>query len=255
VIKTPNILDLYNKNIIFIADTHLKSSESSTIAKLKSSLLQTDAKYNVVCFLGDIFELWLGHNSYFIKHYSSFIDLCRQLIDRGIEIIFIEGNHEYNTKQFFSSYLGISCWRGPLKIRLNNKSVLLTHGDRLLNQGYLYNLFQFLTKNHYFTKIISYLFPSKTALLIGMGIAKLSRKKSSCKSVDYYFENLKKIIANYSEDILIFGHFHKNKHLVSNLSIPKKEAYCVYSGRKDTESFQYLYYDYILERFSFVKHE
>ena len=249
------MLDLSNKNIIFIADTHLKSSESSTLTKLKSSLLQSAPPYNVVCFLGDIFELWLGHNSYFIKHYASFIDLCRQLIDKDIEIIFIEGNHEYNTKQFFTSSLGISCWKGDLNIKLNDKSVLLTHGDQLLNQGYLYNLFQLLTKNHYFTKITSYLFPSKVALLIGMSIAKLSRKKSSLKSVDYYFQNIKKILPSYSEDTIIFGHFHNNKHLVSSSGSSPKEAYCVYSGRKNTESFQYLYYDCSLKRFSYINNE
>ena len=84
---------------IFVADAHFnkKNREFLTfLKKVESNEIITKQLF----LMGDIFDFISGESIYFIKQNSVAIELLDKL-SKDIEIIYLEGNHDYNLKSIF----------------------------------------------------------------------------------------------------------------------------------------------------------
>ena len=79
--------------------------------------------------LGDIFDFWYEYKEVVPKGFVRFLGKISQLSDKGVNIHLILGNHDMWILDYFQKELGINVYNNIIKIRINNKLLLVGHGD------------------------------------------------------------------------------------------------------------------------------
>ena len=85
------------KRAIFVADSHFSEVNVeflSLLEKIKNEEIKTPQLF----LMGDMFDFISGESRYFIKLNQKLIDIINEL-SKKIEIIYLEGNHDYNLKK------------------------------------------------------------------------------------------------------------------------------------------------------------
>lgn len=244
------MIDYTGKRIIFLSDTHFQGTKNPDLTAFSSFLLSR-SDFDIICFLGDIFDIWIGDIKAFANFFQSFIELCSKLQNNGKTIVFIEGNHEYQITKYFGQKLDIPCFSDQLVFSLGKRCICLTHGDQLYGKTLGYSLFRAVTKSPIFAAFVKTVFPGSLALNIGLSIAAYSRSFSSKKPFNHS-KVFTFIGTNIPTDVdtLIFGHFHRPHSQYFDTISGKKSLYCVYTPYSG-DQFRYLSYDPEQDAFQF----
>jgi UDP-2,3-diacylglucosamine hydrolase len=83
--------------IIFIADCHLKGLGDPNQEAL-CAFLDGLFKIDKLVILGDFFDFWVGLNNVVYTEYKPVLKSLFALSESGVEIIYIEGNHDFVAK-------------------------------------------------------------------------------------------------------------------------------------------------------------
>jgi len=128
---------------------------------------------------------------------------------KGLKIFLMPGNRDFLLGQEFCQAAGVKLISDPYKIKLDNKQVLLTHGDSLCADDRLYQIYKKLIQ-HPVTKIIAKNIPVSFLEFIGQKIQQKTRQ-SKAKKTDYIMDVNQDAVKKVSKDIdiLIHGHTHK----------------------------------------------
>jgi UDP-2,3-diacylglucosamine hydrolase len=116
------------------SDLHLSNPSSSLYQAFLKSLDEPDSSSDVVVFAGDIFEIFVGKSSYFKRKNAAFFKVLDVLIQRKVQLYYIQGNHDFHLESAFAE--------GTVKI-LDSELILgkiyIAHGDlvNLDDHGYL----------------------------------------------------------------------------------------------------------------------
>lgn len=136
--------------VIFIADGHIKGPEDPTQRRLVELLKsiengyalkgatevdQTDRYEGVttLVLLGDIFEFWTDMRSLVFDRYLEVLNVLRRIREKGIKIIYMEGNHDFNMGTYFTGRIDARVYPNYHDLMLDGKRILLTHGDIIDN--------------------------------------------------------------------------------------------------------------------------
>jgi UDP-2,3-diacylglucosamine hydrolase len=84
-----------------------------------------------IYLMGDLFDVWIEYRRVVPKGFVRVLGKLAELTDSGIPIYFFVGNHDMWMKGYFEEELGIPVFYAPLEIPLNNKKLLIGHGDGL----------------------------------------------------------------------------------------------------------------------------
>lgn len=190
---------------IFVADSHFnqKNREFLTFLKKveKKEILTTQ-----LFLMGDMFDFISGESRYFIKQNIEVINLLNHL-SQTIEVVYLEGNHDYNLKSIFPNINVIKRENQPLLGKLkSNETVSLAHGDNFIN--WKYDLYCKFIRNTIFLKIMNFL---DVKYFISKKIEKALSKKSICHKISNFEHLVKKRINSYDTNIVIEGHYHQGK--------------------------------------------
>ncbi|MEA3314687.1 MAG: metallophosphoesterase, partial [Campylobacterota bacterium] len=193
---------ILENNAIFIADVHYNSNRTE-IFSLLSDIKNKNIITNQLFLMGDIFDFLSQEINYFRKINKKLINLINQL-SNNIQIIYIEGNHDFNLKTIFPNILIIPREKQPLDIKQNSKIVSIAHGD--IYTPILYNIYTKIIRNHYLLSFIN-------IIDINNFITKRVEEKLKNKHICHKQNNLnsfvEKRVSQYKKDIVIEGHFHQ----------------------------------------------
>ena len=219
------------ENAIFVADAHYNTKRAEFLVfleKLKTAQIQTTQLF----LMGDMFDFLCGDCKYFIKINEKIINLINEL-SNTIEIIYFEGNHDYNLQIIFPNINIISRDKQPLYATYNEKNVALSHGDIYVNDAF-YEIYCKIIRNKPLLKLLNSIdfngFVSKKIYnaLIGTNI---------CRKLSNFEEIVEKRLKHYDTDIIIEGHFHQgNEYVIDNKryknipSLTCSKEYCVLKG-------------------------
>ena len=194
-------LKIHNE-AIFIADSHFnKKNEQFYIflQQLKSKNIKTTQLF----LMGDMFDFLSDEIAYFKQQNQKVIDILNDL-STEMQIVYLEGNHDYNLKNIFSNIQVVKLEEQPLKASLDNKTVLLSHGDNFLD--WKYNTFCKVIRNSFILNMINLLDVNN---FISSRVDKMLVKKNICHKIDNYESLVKRRVKNYNSDIIIEGHYHQ----------------------------------------------
>ncbi|MEA2099428.1 MAG: metallophosphoesterase [Campylobacterota bacterium] len=159
-------------------------------------------------FLGDIFDALFGGVSSTIKNNQEIISLLND-ISQEIELIYLEGNHDFNLKKIFPSAKVFSISKQPLVCDYKSKKILLAHGDFGSDAGY--KIYTYIARNRFVLILLNFI----NNLFGNFILKKLDRylsKKNDCKELNNFREyTSKRLESKFDCDYFIEGHFHQNK--------------------------------------------
>ncbi len=213
---------------IFIADAHYPDHGDEFLEILKE-IDKNNLVTKQLFLMGDIFNLLFGYSQYIKSFVQDAIDLLQKLSTK-IDIYYIEGNHDFCLKNIFPNIKIYTIEEQPVKFRLNNQDVYLSHGDRY-NTSLIYSIYTKLLRNRV---TITLLLPFEKTI-IDHRVKKL-REKNICSKIKNFKTIIERIIEKYPQNTLIVeGHFHQNIILKNYISLPslacQKKIAIVKSGR------------------------
>ena len=119
----------------FLSDAHLGLDESNQEIEKQKILLQffdeilKDATH--VYIVGDLFDFWYEYKKVIPKKHFAFLYRLKQMSEKGIEVHYFAGNHDFYLGQFFENEINIKTWQDDYEFDLDGKRFYLWHGDGL----------------------------------------------------------------------------------------------------------------------------
>ncbi|MBI5598774.1 MAG: UDP-2,3-diacylglucosamine diphosphatase [Deltaproteobacteria bacterium] len=153
--------------IVFIADAHIKGLDDPAQKTLCGFLENLSADRLVI--MGDLFDFWAGFNDVLFREYSPLLSALSQLRKRGIEITYLEGNHDFSMGDLFTGSLGVKLYPDSAELTLNGKKAFLSHGD-MVDRTLTYALWRGFLR--------SFLFKALAAILPAAFVWKTARALS-----------------------------------------------------------------------------
>jgi len=207
------IIPKIKENALFIADAHYPH-HGEEFLKILQKIATKELNPPQLFLMGDIFDLLFGHNEY-IQTFSKEAIRLLQEISKTIEIIYLEGNHDFCLKELFPNVKVYTREEQPIHLTLNNQDVYLSHGDKY-KTGFGYNLYSKILRN----KITLTLLKPFEKQIINHRMKKL-KAKNICGNFKGYQKRFDAIRSHYPEDSLIIeGHFHQSLVHRNYVSLP-----------------------------------
>ena len=190
-----------------ISDAHYSSFRpelSDFIREIYSKKLRPTQLF----LFGDIFDALFGSISHTMHENEEMLTMINE-ISQDIEIIYLEGNHDFNLKSVFPNTKVFTIAQQPVQARYKDKNVLIAHGDFGEDLGY--KIYTSVIRNRFLLPVFNVINNLFGNFVLKKLDAYLS-KKEDCNE----FTGFRKYIASRLEnkfdcDYFIEGHFHQNK--------------------------------------------
>lgn len=200
----------------FISDIHLKDiNERNSIMLLRFlRFLENESKATHLFLLGDIFDLWVGDSSLFEKKFLPIVDAILRLKDRGVEVVYFEGNHDVHVKRYWQNHFGIPVHVDAKTFQLGPYQVRMEHGDYINPDDLSYLKYLEIIRSRKM-EMVAYGLPGIVFDVLGNMASRKSRKRTSVMRKDSE-QDLRNKIRRFalktsetsSFDFLVTGHMH-----------------------------------------------
>jgi len=195
---------------IIVADAHYPNHQKEAFLSLLNSIKTKELKIPQLILMGDIFDLLVGNSPYLKDRFKKEIELLDS-IAKEIEVIYLEGNHDFYLKPLFKNIKVIPLQKQPLLGKFNDKTIAISHGDIFITP-LNYKIYTKVIRNPLILKIL----PD----LIAKYKLKSMQKKSLCKDIKNFKDIVKQKGKLYKSDIIIEGHFHQGVVLNNYYALP-----------------------------------
>jgi len=195
---------------IFIADSHYPSHNKEEFINLLNGIKNGSIKTPQLFLMGDIFDLLIGESKFLVEFYKKEIALLEE-IAQNIEVIYLEGNHDFDLDSIFRNVKIIKITKQPFVVEHNGKTYGLSHGDKY-NTNLIYKIYTALIRNKFILKVL----PQKIAI---NNFNKMPHKKI-CKEIENFPAIVKNILKKYKTNYAVEGHFHQGLIIDNYISLP-----------------------------------
>ncbi|OUR74032.1 UDP-2,3-diacylglucosamine hydrolase [Arcobacter sp. 31_11_sub10_T18] len=215
------------ENAIFIADAHFNEKRSEFLIILQK-IHSREILTSQIILMGDMFDFICSQSKFFVNKNLEVIELLNKL-SQSIEIVYLEGNHDYNLAKLFPNISVYPREKQPIFATLGERSVALNHGDLFVNSGY--ELYCSIIRNK---ALLSFLNIIDVNFWLTKKINNHLLGKNICHKIEDFESLAKKRSEYFDEDVLIEGHFHQgnqydfaNKKYINIPSLTCSKKYAV----------------------------
>lgn len=217
--------------IYFLSDFHLGAPDPASSLerekKIVAFLSEISKDAAEIFILGDLFDFWFEYRKVVPKGFVRILGKLASIADSGIPIHFFTGNHDMWMKNYFQKEMNITVYHTPTAFELQNKKLLIGHGDGLGPGDHGYKFLKKIFRNSLAQWCFSIIPP-----VIGMGLANYFSRKSRAKTgkKDEIFESEEKEwLVAYSKEILLAKHYDYfvfgHRHLPLNVKLAPDSVY------------------------------
>ena len=206
--------------IIALSDSHYKfhctdKADRENASIFVSFLNQCLGKYDLMVLSGDIFDFWLEGKYTIVKQYFPVLCALNAIKEKGTQIIYISGNHDFWFGDFLSEYIGCKIYPDGFTLNTDGKKIRFEHGDTRTLNDLRYQIYRKIIRWKVVRKIAASLHPD-LALNIGMLFSRSSREHTDNPALverkSFGLKNYaKRLIEHNRADIVVLGHSHKTK--------------------------------------------
>ncbi len=200
--------------IYFLSDLHLKldrKPETEISKKKFLDFLETAGKdAKEIIMAGDIFDFWYEWAFVIPSFHFDIFHKMRNLIDNGVKITYIAGNHDFRPGNYLRKEVGINCVDNDYTFEFEGKKFFISHGDGLAASDGGYRILRSILRSPVSNLLFRTLIPPDLGILVAGLTSKSSRKYrhvDRSKWKDEYFDfAVKKFGEGY--DFVVLGHLH-----------------------------------------------
>jgi len=199
--------------LYLFSDAHLGSGseelESLKRSRIKALLDLVRADGDRLIILGDLFDFWFEYRHAIPKDHHRVICWLTALIDAGIEVDYVSGNHDFWMDSFFAEDVGVKLHRDVLDTEYDGKRIHLTHGDGLAEADRGYRFLKKVLRNRFNIWLYRKL-PPDWAIPLAKRVSGSSRNYTSKRDQSFVADYERYAQAKLSEgfDIVAIGHLH-----------------------------------------------
>ncbi len=198
--------------IFFISDAHLGNASQEEEDRRESLLLEffgyVEQNGDGLFIVGDLFDFWFEYKTVIPRRHFRILIALNQLVDHGLTVEYITGNHDFGIDRFFETELGVRIHHHPLDITIDGKRLYLAHGDGLAKQDVGYRLLKRVLRNPFNIRLYRILHPD-----IGFRLAKffsnLSRNHREINNLDAEYVEFARSRFADGFDGVILAHTHQ----------------------------------------------
>mgnify|MGYP003316811943 FL=1 len=205
--------------VYFVSDVHLglatkdpRERENRFVSWLKSIPRE---KTSALYLLGDIWDFWYEYRDVVPREGARVVAQLVDLMDKGVEVFFFEGNHDIWTFSFFEE-LGMKKCFQPCFTEIGGKSFCIGHGDGLGDTKLSYRLMLKVFHNKVAQSLFNALHPW-LAYRFGLSWSNSNRRTHEPYTFKGESEPLYKYAVGLEDrrhsDFYIFGHYHDSASL------------------------------------------
>lgn len=233
-------------NAIFLSDVHLRDADSVKSRLVIRFLQEVASQFEQVYILGDLFDVWPGTNPYLVDVFRPVIDSLKYLVEKGHEVHYIEGNHDFKLGEFFTKEVGIHVHPDGLERNWNGRRVYMAHGDLGNPREVGYRVLRYLLRHQLTHRLIKAL-PDNFIYQAGMKSSQLSRKVQKNRHAPKTEAHIRQVYRQAAEtifargyDVVLMGH----THLPDDVTTIVEGRTCRYINTGDwVSNFTYLEFD------------
>jgi UDP-2,3-diacylglucosamine hydrolase len=232
------------KKTYFISDVHLGEQPASVeIKRVKQFVLflqKLEIEAASIFFVGDLFDFWFEYKYVIPKKHFSVIRQLARMRDKGIEITYLAGNHDFWLGSFFERELGINTvideWSGEIA----GKRFYLFHGDGVAKKDHGYRFLKRVLRNRLSIRFFRWLHPD-WGIPLARFISGSSRQYTNRVNLNDQNDYIEFARQRFSDgfDYVIMGHrhspfelFEKDKKYINLGDWLEHYSYAVFDGQE-----------------------
>ena len=218
------------KKIYFASDFHLGAPNQDQSLQREKKIVRwlknIEADAQALFLMGDLFDFWFEYRHAVPKGGVRLQGKLAELSDGGLPITIFSGNHDMWMKDYFPQEFGIPVYHGLRKIQINDRSMLLGHGDGLGPGDRRFKMLKKVFRNPLSIWLFGKVHPD-----LGIGIANAWSKTSRASHMEkdniflgedeWLLAYCKEIEQQQHHDYYVFGH----RHLPLNLEVSPQSRY------------------------------
>jgi UDP-2,3-diacylglucosamine hydrolase len=176
-------------------------------------VIQTDAE--ALYIVGDLFDFWFEYRSAISSTSARVICELYVLIQAGVRVVYIPGNHDLWPGHYFSEQLGVELPGDPVSVIHQGKRLHITHGDAF-RTDWKFKLSRYVLKHPLAIALFRLLHPD-----LGNWLAKATSHFSDKRTKRGHRQTIEEAHETYmlgaeriihtGIDIVVCGHYHHLK--------------------------------------------
>ena len=189
-----------------VSDAHYSHRREELLDFIKAIHSKTLLPTQLI-LMGDIFDALFGGIDYTYKDNQEMLSLLNA-ISQEIEVIYLEGNHDFNLVKLFPEVIVVPIQNQPIKAMLQDKTIYLAHGD--FDGDSFYKAYTAFIRNPFNLFILKYIDIFFNHAILKNVEGHLG-KKDDCNTFTGFCGFIKKRLrGRFDCDFFIEGHFHQN---------------------------------------------
>ncbi|MGI9038516.1 MAG: UDP-2,3-diacylglucosamine diphosphatase [Gemmatimonadota bacterium] len=116
---------------IIVSDAHLGAAPAAHEAAFHEFLKFAGTATDDLVINGDLFDFWFEYRTVVLRRYFPVLRQLAELVDGGMRIRLVGGNHDSWGGSFLRDEIGIELIDGPALTEIGGRLTFLAHGDGL----------------------------------------------------------------------------------------------------------------------------
>ena len=234
-------------NIYFASDFHLGAGDIEDTRRREAVIVSwmesITSEARAIYLVGDVFDFWFEYKWTVPKGYVRLLGALAKLVDAGVEVHFLRGNHDMWVYRYFQEEIGMIVHDGSVTFMDQGKSFFIDHGDGLGDGEKGYKMIRSALRNKFLQRSYARLHPSWGLRLMRKMSAK-SRSRHEAISEGEEVHDLpirfaEAYIMKHPTDYFIMGHRHHaidkvlsngTSHYINLGDWVTKNTYAVWDG-------------------------
>jgi UDP-2,3-diacylglucosamine hydrolase len=231
-LKTMTLLKhkLQDGSAVFLSDVHLRKPRGISYRNLLSFLRSLDEKVKSLVIVGDLFDFWVGDIKLQETRFAELFGVLDSLVRRGVEIVYCEGNHDFNLGPRITERLKLKVATTDAELHLGAVAIYTAHGDMINPNDIGYRMLRYVFRT-FFSRWLIKVLPEIIFVWLANFASRSSRKYTdirgdNSKEKIYQAFAEQKIASGY--DMVVIGHTHRP--LKTGLHHENRHGYLVNLG-------------------------
>jgi len=198
--------------VYFLSDLHLGCNPTGCVINREDRAIQLLRSWRGVAshvvLLGDVFEFWMEYRHYINRHHFHFLRALSELVESGVEVHILSGNHDFRLDDFFPKTLGVKVHKTFL-LDVQGKRVWCQHGDGMARSDWKYRIASRILHSPVDVWLFRLLHPD-WGMSLAHWVGGTSRKvnQHADPKQSEYAEFARTVLAREHCDAVIHGHNH-----------------------------------------------
>jgi UDP-2,3-diacylglucosamine hydrolase len=213
----PEFIDISSEEVYFIADTHFRDGHDAAEAARRDLFIQflhTVPDHGVLFLLGDILDFYFEYRSVVSNRYQDIFSALASLHQRGVEMHFLGGNHDFWVGDFFPRELGVRVHGDEILIESQGRRIVCAHGDLVMPGDWGYKILKNFIRNRFIIGVSRWIHPDMmdaiaTRVSHGSRTFKSGVREDRARGVA---DHGKRLFYSRGNDAFIMGHVHYPLH-------------------------------------------